>query len=174
MGFKVEFDAYSSGLLLRIMTFESLWHVYMNELAIKMGEDAREHIKPFTTAKSEWNGSTHGTGAMADSVREVVQMNGGNFGITFQGNFYGNYLDVGNSPPLSSRSGKPLPIGYRAGQRGADITHRIVVQGVGNYNKQDWPAHFSEKTADWLAEEGNMQKYCDDFIGGFLRELILP
>jgi hypothetical protein len=177
MGYKVEFNEYTASLLLRFTMFDTLWLSYMSELAAKMGTDAREHIKPFTTAKSEWNNSTHGTGSMANSVKENVTMIGSGFGITFNGNFYGNYLDVGNFPAsttISRPNGKQFPVGLRAGQAAKDITVTRYIHGIGNYNPKDWPAHFSDKTANWLAEEGNMQKYCDDFIGGFLRELIMP
>jgi hypothetical protein len=177
MGLNIEFDEYTVKLFAKLLTAESSWQHYMNEFATQMGQDAREYMKPFVQAKSKWAGSTHGTGAMADSIKEDITMLGNGFGITFDGNFYGNYLDVGNFPAdseIARTSGKPFPVGARAGQSSEDITYSTYIHGIGHYNPADWPAHFSEKTAKWLATETNMQKYCDEFIGRFLEELILP
>ena len=175
MGVKIEFDDFTASFFTRMMVAESNWQSYMHDFAQTMGADAREYIKPFTTAKSKWKGATHGSGSMAESVHEDVTMTGSGFGVTFDGNFYGNYLDVGNfsaSSTIQRPSGKPFPIGYRAGQDEEDITYKKYIHGIGHFNDIDWPAHFSEKTANWLATEQNMQKYCDEFIGGFLRELV--
>lgn len=177
MGVSIDFDDYTTQLFIKLLDQNGLWLSHMEEFATKIGEDAREYMKPFTTAKSKWHGQTHGTGSMADSIKENVTMIGTGFGVTFNGNFYGNYLDVGNFPASSTitrPNGKRFPIGLRAGQEGEDLTFRYEVHGIGNYNPADWPAKFSEKTAVWLASDEKLQEYCDAFIGGFLKELVMP
>jgi hypothetical protein len=177
MGIKIEFDEFTIAFIARIMVAESSWQSYMHDFASTMGADAREYIKPFTTAKSKWNGATHGTGSMSESIKEDVTMIGAGFGITFDGNFYGNYLDVGNFPAdseIARTNGKQFPVGLRAGQSGDDLNFKQYIHGVGHYDPTDWPAGFSVKTAQWLAEDQNMQKYCDEFIGGFLERLVMP
>jgi hypothetical protein len=175
MGLKIDFDEFTTTFIARILTSEDAWQMHMHLLATNMGADAREYIKPFVTAKSVWHGTTHGTGAMANSVKEDVTMLGNGFWVNFDGNFYGNYLDTGNFPPgseIARTSGKKFPVGLRAGQEYADLMFKQYIHGVGNYNPSDWPAGFSVKTAQWLATDANMQKYCDEFMGPFLKELV--
>jgi len=170
----IALDPNGTRLLEKLLSAEPHWKVFMSELANTMGSDAKEHMKPFVAAKSVWNGSTHGTGAMAASIKEDVTMLGNGFAVTFDGDFYGNYLDIGSpqgrDTPIVRSGGLSWPIGKRGNPD--SITWRKAFHGVGHFNPE-WPVGFSVKTAEWLATESNMNKYCDQFIGRFLRELVM-
>jgi len=173
MPFTLELDRSGIVLMERFIAAEPHWKLFMEGLAHTMGSDAREHIKPFVKAKSVWAGSTHGTGAMAASIHEDVSMIGNGFAVTFDGNFYGNYLDVGSpggpNAVWSRKNGLSWPIGKRGNPD--SITMSKTFHGVGHFNPE-WPVQFSVKTAKWLATESNMTRYSDGFMGRFLRELV--
>lgn len=172
MEFTIIPDEDGMRLLERFMGVEPYWQTFMRDLAKELGDDAREHIKPFTQAVAVWNGSTHGTGALSQSIQDSIAMQGNGFEITFDGLFYGNYMDVGNFPANSTimrSSHKPFPVGGRTATSPEDIIWSWQIHGMG-YRTHSVPTHFSEKTALWLAV--NMNNFADQHIETFLRGLV--
>lgn len=172
MQFVIILDENGMKILERFMSAEPYWKTFMADLAIELAENAREHIKPFTQAIAQWNGSTHGTGALSQSIQDTVTLNGDGFEITFDGLFYGNYMDVGNFPAGSTirrANGKPFTVGARTSSSPEDITWSWEIHGMG-YRTPGVPTHFSEKTALWLAV--NMHDFTDEHVNTFLRELV--
>jgi len=162
-------DTDGLGLLSRFMKVDSYWQPFMDALAKDLADLAVGHIKPMTIAQAEWNGSISGTGALSNSIASNVSRDGTGFEITFDGLFYGKYMDVGNFPAdstISRAAHKPFPVGQRSG---GDVTFSWTIHGMG-YRTPGVPTHFSDKTAEWLYS--HMEDISDLHVETFLRELV--
>ena len=147
----------------------SYWKVFANDLSYRLGQEAIQHIKPMTHVSAYYRGNE----ALSNSLSADNKVTNDGFEVTFQGLWYGNYMDIGNFPAdvgITRTNGKAFPVGLRSSQGDMSmVTWVNTIHGMG-HTTPEAPTHFSEKTAEWLA--GNIETFTDEYLTRMLEGMV--
>lgn len=163
-----EWDANAQRIIDNFFNVEAYWKEFLKDFSYELGEQSVKYMKPMTVGKSKFY---TGGQNLANSLQFHSDLIASGFDVTFEGLFYGNYMDVGNFPPeaqIARASKKPFPVGASRSPAG-EITFTRHIHGMGHYTP-GVPTHFSEKTAFWLEQE--MGSLADPFINDFFKKLV--
>lgn len=162
----LQFDEQSLQVLNQISASMGTWNNLMyTQTGNEIAELAKQYMKPLMSVRSSKTGSAE------QNLRHEVTITGDGFDVSFFSNFYINFVDEGSPFTRLFAStyglwGFPIKTG-----EGGKI-FRASISGVGQGNSPyafQLPTHFSERTADYLAQEQGANialKYMNQWIEG--------
>lgn len=146
--FTAEFDEKSWRQITHLLEFSGTWDHHMHdELADDLAVSAMEHFKTMLHVRPEHSGD------LERSIKYDIAHGGNDFEISYEGLFYGLFMDTGNFPASTQifrDNGKGFPISHARGQ--APFMYSKSIHGMGSIHP-DAPTHYSEKTVKWLADD---------------------
>jgi hypothetical protein len=167
--FKIDWTPESISQKDRFLEFNSSWETMMEQNAHVLAEYAKEYFKPMLNVRN----NPRGNGDTAESIRYDINMNGGDFEVTYNGLLSALYMDVGNFPSGSVLSAdefglKMFPVDKRFGVAFPTKT----IHGMGHFTP-GVPTHWSDETVRHMADDGVALEYAMEHLREFMSKVVI-
>jgi hypothetical protein len=152
----------------KFLAFRDDWDTFMMKTSKELADYAQEYFKPMLNVRN----NPRGNGDTRESIQSEINHSADGFDIEYTGLLSAYYMDVGNFPAgavldAGAFGMKAFPIDQRFGPPFLSRT----IHGMGHYTS-GVPTHWSEKTAEHLAEGKGLEIAIDHFAE-FLRGVVI-
>lgn len=152
----------------KFLAFRDDWDSFLMKTSKELADYAQEYFKPMLNVRN----NPRGNGDTKESIKSEITMNGDGFDIEYTGLLSAYYMDVGNFPAGQEMSARSFGMkAFPVDQRFGTPNWSAVIHGMGHYTS-GVPTHWSEKTAEHLAE-GKAMEIAVDHFAEFLREVVI-
>lgn len=154
----------------KFLAFRDDWDTFMTKTAKELADYAQEYFKPMLNVRN----NPRGNGDTKESIQSEINHSADGFDIEYTGLLSAYYMDVGNFPAgqemwANSYGMKAFPVDQRFYGKG--MPYATVIHGMGHFTS-GVPTHWSEKTAEHLAE-GKALEIAVDHFAEFLRGVVI-